>query len=104
MSDRIDDGFYERADAHIDLANEQLADAGRGRVSASLMYAAARFNAWISACGFATGSEMRAAKQETIEYFVRQYRAILDENLDEYIEDFDSYPQPPDRPGSSSSE
>jgi len=32
-----DDKFYERADAHIQLSNEQIADAGRGQASASMM-------------------------------------------------------------------
>jgi len=48
----VDDKFYERADAHIHLCNDQISkDISKGKVSASTMYATARFNAWISACG-----------------------------------------------------
>ena len=43
----LDDKCYERADAHITLSNDQLSDIGRGKVSASMMYAVARFNAWV---------------------------------------------------------
>jgi hypothetical protein len=50
MDSETDEMFYRRADAHIDLANEQVADASRGKVSASFMYAVARFNSWVSAC------------------------------------------------------
>jgi hypothetical protein len=90
MSD-VDEQFYERADTHIDLSNEQLKDIGRGKESASMMYAVARFNAWVSACGFDGSEEMAAARQETIDYFVTEHRKMLEENLDDYIGSFDKY-------------
>ena len=50
----VDDEFYERADAHIHLSNGQISEkVGTGKVSASNMYATARFNAWVSAGGVA---------------------------------------------------
>lgn len=55
------------------------------------MYSLARFNAWISASGFNTRKEMSIAKEETINYFVKEYRAMLEENLDDYINNFDEY-------------
>ncbi len=91
MAEHLNDKFYERADAHIHLSNEQLADIGRGEVSASMMYSVARFNAWVSASGFNTSEEMAAAKDEAIEYFVNEYRKMLDENLSDYISNFDNY-------------
>jgi len=48
-----------------------------------MMYATARFNAWVSALGFSSGQEMASARQETIEYFVKEYRLMLEENLDD---------------------
>ncbi len=93
MSD-VDDEFYERADAHIRLSNDQLsAEEGRGKVSASMMYATARFNAWVSACGFSSAEQMAGAREETVAYFVEQYRLMLEENLDDYIANFASYMQ-----------
>lgn len=53
-----DPTFFDRADAHIRLANEQLGDISRGKASASMMYATARFNAWVSARGFNASSDM----------------------------------------------
>ena len=92
MTKDVDQHFYERADSHIHLSNDQLlVEKGRGKVSASMMYATARFNAWVSACGFATSEEMSNAKAKTIEYFVEQYRLMLDENLDDYISNFGDY-------------
>ena len=91
MVANIDENFYDRADAVINLVNGQLAGVSRGKVSASCMYATARFNAWIAACRHGTAEDMEAAKQEIIEYFVEQYRAMLEENVDDYIENFDRH-------------
>ena len=94
MGTGIDDEFYNRADAVINLANAQLEAAPQGKVSASCMYGTARFNAWTAACGFDVGSELAQAREETVEYFVNQYRAMLEEHLDDYIENFSTYMAP----------
>jgi hypothetical protein len=86
-----DDKFYARADQFIRLANEQLDSISRGKVSASFMFAQARFAAWVSACGFSSGAEMKEAKSETMDYFMTQFRANLEENLDDYINKFATY-------------
>jgi hypothetical protein len=86
-----DPKFYDRADAHIHLSNDQMSEVSCGKVSASMMYAAARFNAWVSACGFDSRAEMAKSKGETLEYFVAEYRKMLEENLDEYIEKFEQH-------------
>jgi hypothetical protein len=92
MPKDADDAFYNRADAHVHLSNDQLAEEpGRGKVSASMLFAASRFNAWVSACGFASSEDMANAKTETIAYFVEQYRLMLEENLDDYINNFSQY-------------
>jgi hypothetical protein len=86
-----DDKFFERADAHIHLSNDQTGEAGIGKVSASMMYATARFNSWVSACGFNSGPEMAGARAETIDYFVEQFRLMLEDNLDDYIRNYSKY-------------
>jgi hypothetical protein len=88
---KVDDEFYTRADEHIDLSNEQLSKATRGKVSASMLYSTARFNAWVSACEFKSAKEMKEAKEETIRYFVTEYEKMLVENLENYMENFDKY-------------
>jgi esterase/lipase len=87
----IDDKFFERADEHIYLSNRQLSGVSMGKVSASMMYSVARFNAWVSACGFNNSKDMNDAKQETIQYFVTEYEKMLRENLEDYIENFENY-------------
>lgn len=95
MPKNTDDGFYNRADAHIHLSNDQLAGVdSKGKVSASMLYGTARFNAWLSALGFSSGEQMAAAREETLAYFSEQYRLMLEENLDDYIEHFAKYMQP----------
>lgn len=88
----LDKTFFERADEHIKLSNGQISqEVTRGKVSASMMYAAARFNAWVSACGWDSERDMASARQETIDYFIAEYRKMLEENLDEYIGNFEAY-------------
>lgn len=70
----VDDEFYEHADAHVHLSNDQINEkATLGGVSGSNMYVTARFNAWVSACGWNNGQEMAASNQETMGYFVTEY-------------------------------
>ncbi|WP_438970286.1 DUF3144 domain-containing protein [Methylophaga sp.] len=90
-----DETFFERADAHIYLSNEQISDSiSRGKVSASMMYSTARFNAWLSACGFDSAEEMSEHKQEVIDYFMAEYRKMLEENINDYIENYEPYMTP----------
>ena len=91
MESQTDKEFFERADAYIDVANEQATQVNRGKVSASMMFATARFNAWVSASGTESGEDLASVKQEALEYFLEEYRKMLEENLDEYIEHFDKY-------------
>ena len=96
MTSDVDKEFFERADAYITVANEQAQTVNRGKVSASMMFATARFNAWVSASGTETSEELASVKDEALEYFISEYRKMLEENLDEYIEHFDKYMSPGD--------
>lgn len=86
--------FFTRADNHIYLANEQLATANKGEVSASMLYGTARFNAWVSAGEFDSPETMKAAKEKTIAVFLEEYQKMLSEHLDDYIENFHEYVKP----------
>lgn len=91
MSRDTDSEFYDRADSHIALANEQAQETELGKVSASLMYATARYNCFISACEAASAECLAAGKEKIIDYFVEQFRKMLAENLDDWIVNFDEY-------------
>ena len=88
MAKQIDDAFYDRADAHIRIASEQMGEVPSGRVSASLMYACARFNVWVGASGRTSPADVRKAYGETIEYFMAEYRKMLVKNLDDYVDKY----------------
>jgi hypothetical protein len=88
---QIDDKFFDRVDAHIHLSNQQLSSGSKGEVIAAMMYSVARFNAWISAAGWNNAKELEDAKEQTINYFVEEYRKKLNENLEDYIRNFDHY-------------
>ncbi|WP_298444027.1 DUF3144 domain-containing protein [uncultured Ferrimonas sp.] len=87
--------FYSRANEFIQLANQHNSDpeVKTGEISASFMYALSRYNAWLGSTGFANQDEMKAKKAEMSEYFIEEYRKMLDANLDDYIENFDAYRQ-----------
>jgi hypothetical protein len=93
-----DEEFYKRADAHIHLANDQVTkDIIHGKVSASFLFGAARFNAYISATGCESKEEMISNKEEAIKYFVNEYRKMIEENYDDYIENYEKYMGPPEK-------
>ena len=64
MADVFDDAFYTRADAHIALSNEQADSAARELVNASMLFASARFCAFLSAGGYSSGEAMAAKRDE----------------------------------------
>ena len=97
MAQDADDEFYDRAHEHLRVASGQLAGVARGKVSASMMYASARLNVWLSARDRRTVAELKSVYGETIEYFVAQYRRMLVKNLDDFVDNFDEYREAPKR-------
>jgi hypothetical protein len=82
--------FYNRADNIIAYANSQITEnENPGDVSASFMFAASRFNAWAASCTFDNVEDMKKGKDEMMEYFIEDYKKMLEENLDNYIDNFD---------------
>jgi hypothetical protein len=88
---QVDAGFWDRADAYIHLANRQCDEVAAGRVSASFLYAASRFNAFVVASGMASRAALEAAKADTLDYFTGEFRKMLEDNLDDHIRNFDNY-------------
>jgi hypothetical protein len=91
--------FFERADEFIKQANDfcrppkgQKPDPAelRGQVSAAMLFATARFNTWVAANNFKDGNEMRDAKDQVMSYLLQQFQMMLEDNFDEYCEQFDN--------------
>lgn len=87
----MDKDFFKRTDAFIKVANELTKEHEVGKVSASMLYAAARFNAFIVASSAKDKAEADRNKVEAIEYFTNQYRNMLMANMDDYVEKYDEY-------------
>ncbi len=75
--------FYDLVDRFIGLANEVTSTQATSRVSSVIMYAAARYNAH---CMFALDRDAIQNRQAATDYFVAQYRSMLDENIDALIQ------------------
>lgn len=88
----VDETFYERADAHIALANGSINEKLHpGLVANSLMFSASRFNAWVTASGYQKASDLAKEKEDVLDFFTKQYRTMLAENIDAYVENFETY-------------
>ena len=85
-----DKQFWERADEIIALANTQCDKTANAQVSTSLMFATARFNAFLAASTSKGLEQFKQEKSDAIQYFTQQYEKALTENMDEYIKNFES--------------
>ncbi|MEN8188516.1 MAG: DUF3144 domain-containing protein [Thermodesulfobacteriota bacterium] len=93
MSDtEKDKEFYEMADAYIDVANKQgEKNITQGKVSATILYAAARFNTFLVASNSESADDLASRKEEACTFFMAEYQKMLDEHFADYIENFDKY-------------
>lgn len=58
------------------------------------MFSLARFNAWVSATGYNSAKEMEDDKEGIMDYFSSEYKKMLEENIDDYVANFDTYMTP----------
>ncbi len=91
MTEKHTDEFRKLADQFIHLANEQYQQSRDGRVGYALMYAAARFNAFIVAVTAGHQSELAEEKEAATAYFADQYRQMFAENIEDYAKNFNQY-------------
>ncbi|MCK9294645.1 MAG: DUF3144 domain-containing protein [Desulfobulbaceae bacterium] len=86
-----DKEFYEMADAYIALANKQGKNINQGKVSATFLYAAARFNIFLVASGAASADDFAAKKEDVFDYFMAEYKKMLEEHFADYHDNFEKY-------------
>jgi len=92
MSDvQRDKEFWDLADSFIQLANTHLDKVKPSRVSASALFAAARFNAFVIAAATESKEQLIAEREAAIAYFLNQYESMLRENLDEHLARYDQH-------------
>ena len=70
--------FFDLANTFVAIANEQGETHGPARVSAAILWAASRYNAfsWLT-----SGAPGKQSPEEAVEIFVAQYRTMLGDNL-----------------------
>lgn len=88
LSTQSDGKFYIRADAFIQLANEQMKEGATPEdVCESILYAAARFTASYTASltGSAENAELKRTK--AIDFLTEKYRSMVMSNYDETTQD-----------------
>ena len=90
MSDvQRDKQFWELTDSFIQLANTHLNEAKPSKVSASALFAASRFNAFVITVSASSKEQLIAEKEAAIAYFLEQYETMLRENIDEHLARYD---------------
>ncbi|WP_323814027.1 DUF3144 domain-containing protein [Cellvibrio sp. NN19] len=89
MSNKSDDDlFWELVEKYIDQANDDCETADPGIVSAALMNAAARFNAYVVAQSSLDKNEFAEDVEGTTNYLTGRYRDFLKEHMDDYRENY----------------
>ena len=86
-----DKKFREVADAFIAVANKQSKSENPGMVSASLLYAAARYNVFIVAANSASADAFASRKEEIFNILIEEYKRMLEDHFENYRENFEEY-------------
>ena len=85
-----DKEFYELADEHIALANTRMGQVKPAKVSATMLFASARFNAFLISVSADNKAQMLLDKEPAIAYFMQEYEKNLRENIDEHLARYDN--------------
>ncbi len=94
MAEQQDPTFFERADAHIGLANQQATTIAGPRVAASMSFATARYNAYLCANMYGNAAEMQRQREDAIRRLTEHYNKMLQDSFDDFITNFDTYSRP----------
>ena len=83
--------FWDLVDEFIKLANEKSHDIDLGIVNSALLSASARYSSFYVAVNAASKRDLVDDKSESVQYLGGQYKKQLAENLEDYIDHFDSF-------------
>ena len=84
-----DKKFREMADAFIAEANKLSKNENLGMVSASFLYAAARYNIFLVAASSASASEFESKKENSLNALVTEFKKMLEDHFENYKENFE---------------
>lgn len=91
--------FWDLVDAFIEKANDACDDVDSGVVSAALLNAAARFNAFVVAASSIDRKEYIDEIDSAQNYLTNRYRELVRDHLEDYRENYKVYVRP-DEPAS----
>lgn len=92
MNDAAEDKiFWDLVDRFIEQANDACDDLDPGAVSAALLNAAARFNAFVVASSSLDRKEYIEEMDSSLNYLTGRYRELLREHLEDYREHYKVY-------------
>lgn len=89
-----DQEFWDLAEQFIEQANNGLENSEPGKIGAAMLYAAARFNAFVVASSSVDRKEYIADMDEAMEYLSKQFRHMLGDNLRDFKENYKHYIKP----------
>ena len=86
-----DEEFWKMTDDFIKLANEKCDSHRNGKVSTTMLFAVARFNAFLFASTTKNLDEFKKERNLAIEYFTGQYQQAFIDNLNYYDKNYNDY-------------
>ena len=86
-----DQEFLDIANTFIDVANAHCDKLAGAKVSAAMLYAAARFNAFVAAGSTKSQQELLEQRDAAIAYLVEQYSKMLNEHFGDYQRNYSTY-------------
>lgn len=89
----LDKEFFDLADEFIRLVNKHCETVGNEKAGAALSYASARFSAFLVASNSADIEELKSLRNEAKQHFMPLYEMNLDQNLDDYENNYEIYIQ-----------
>jgi hypothetical protein len=91
MTNKEDDQFWDLVDAFIEQANNACDELDPGAVSAALLNAAARFNAFVVASSSIDRKQYIDEIESAQKYLTGRYAELVRNNLDDYRENYKVY-------------
>lgn len=86
-----DQAFWDLTEQFVEQANSALETTDPGKIGAALLYAAARFNAFVVASASVDRKEYIADMDEAMEYLSKQFRHMLGDNLRDFKDNYKVY-------------
>ena len=86
-----DQEFWDLTEQFVELANGALENAEAGKIAAAMLYAAARFNAFVVASSSMDRAEFVEDMDESMDYLSKQFRHMLGDNLRDFRDNYKQY-------------